>query len=591
MNQRAPSRLKTRLKSCLKPSLLPLLIMSLQACVANDGSDKASSSPTTPSSSTVSSSSSTVPSSAAMSSSSTPVVINQPPTISVSAAATLKVNAAGVISANNSAIIATVADADNNIKKVELAINNTQVGAALTAPPYEWSEVAFTGLPNGEHTIKVTVFDSDTSVSAQTNVSLIANKLPIISFDSIANKQSFDINSNIDIRINANDPDGDITSVELFLNNNSLGEKDQAPYAWLASDLMELASMDTAGDYQVKVKAIDNDNDQVTKNISFTINAPADTLKLGEVFSADVFAPGPHGGCYIKTDQTAQCWGSAYALPRDCSPQGEGVCTGRGIAPNNLGKVTALSGVHTGACAVLDTPRNNGSNLRCWGPEVSLKIPTWNDAVTVSGGDRHACALRLNGDVKCWGTTHIDEKNNYSADWAGKFPQPPANLKAKAIASSDNLACAIKEDDTFICWNGPYSTDPVPTMPSDLKVKHITVGGERRTNGHVCVIKMNDTLKCWGDTENPAVKNYTAGLKVKSVGAGDQITCAVGIDGTAQCWGIDIGGVEIPGNNFAEVGVNKDRAFFVKNDGSITRAGKAYKTEKKLPDNAKVYGY
>ncbi|WP_054112949.1 Ig-like domain-containing protein [Marinagarivorans algicola] len=581
MNQRAPYSLKAHLKPYIKPSVFALLVMSLHACVANNGGDKVS----------TSSSNNTASSSVVASSSSAPIIINEPPTISVSAVSSLKINRAGVISTNNRAIVATVADADSNIKKVELSINNTPVGAALTAPPYEWSETVFAGLPNGEHTIKVTVFDIDTNVSAQTTVSLTANQLPTISFNNLTHQQSFDIGSSVDIRINADDPDGSIASVELFLNNNSLGEKDQPPYAWLASDLMELASIDDAGDYHVKVKAIDNDNDHVIKNISFTINAPTKALQLGEVFSPDVFAPGPHGGCYIKTDQTAQCWGSTYVLPRDCSPHGEGVCTGRGIAPNNLGKVTALSGVHTGACAVLDTPRNNGSNLRCWGPEVSLKTPTWNDTITVSGGDRHACALRLNGDVACWGTTHIDEKNNYSADWAGKFPQPPANLKAKAIASSDNLACAIKEDDTFICWNGPYSTDPVPVMPDNLKVKDIAVGGERRTRDHVCVIKMNNALKCWGDANNSAIKNYTAGLKVKSIGAGDQITCAVGIDGTAQCWGLDMDGVTIPGNNFAEVGVNKDRAFFVKEDGSILRAGKAYKADKKLPDNAKVYGY
>ncbi len=284
---------------------------------------------------------------------------------------------------------------------------------------------------------------------------------------------------------------------------------------------------------------------------------------------------GPYGTCAIKPDNTVKCWGGNYLLPRnkcDNKPEewGKGPCVGRASAPNDLGKVKALSGMHTGACAILQNPSNPQKAIRCWGPEISPS-PDFANPVQLGGGDRQSCAMNSAGQVICWAA---------DTRFSNTVHTVPNGLAAKALSTGSDFSCAIqKADDKVTCW-GPKKRNP----PNDLKAKRIAVGGGYGSNPHACAIDLNDNVVCWGDG---AGTNVPANLKAKSIAAGEKTSCAVRPNGSAVCWGA---GANPPsGNDFIEVYANRAAAHLVKTDGTVVQF-RHYGSNKRInmPNNFKI---
>jgi hypothetical protein len=77
------------------------------------------------------------------------------------------------------------------------------------------------------------------------------NQLPVVSISSPVKGISFTSPATVTIDIEANDPDGSITKVELFNGSIKLGERTAAPYSFTLKDLAE-------GSYSLKAVATDN---------------------------------------------------------------------------------------------------------------------------------------------------------------------------------------------------------------------------------------------------------------------------------------------------------------------------------------------
>jgi len=88
------------------------------------------------------------------------------------------------------------------------------------------------------------------------------------------------------------------------------------------------------------------------------------------------------GGCAVDSDGTLRCWGN----PIPGLPFTDGI--------------TSLSAGRDFVCAV------RAGTINCWGPANTdgvLEPPPGSDFVRIGAGFTHACALRRNGRVKCWG--------------------------------------------------------------------------------------------------------------------------------------------------------------------------------------------
>lgn len=140
----------------------------------------------------------------------------------------------------------------------------------------------------------------------------------------------------------------------------------------------------------------------------------------------------------------------------------------------------------------------------------------------VVAGTSHTCALLRSGDVKCWGANSSLQlgigpgasEGCLAADLADALAPVDfgAGRKATRLSAQGNTTCAIRTDNSVICWgaggngqlgrgetqnqwtaNGPgiaLGLDP-GSVPID-----VVVG-----DGHACVLTSDGRAKCWGKND------------------------------------------------------------------------------------------
>jgi hypothetical protein len=139
--------------------------------------------------------------------------------------------------------------------------------------------------------------------------------------------------------------------------------------------------------------------------------------------------------------------------------------------------------------------------------------------------------------------------------------------KLKSISAGfGDFTCAIRSDDTPLCWGGTY--DGQTTIPAGTgTVTQISAG-----NSHACAIKTGGAPVCWGRNDFGQA-SIPAGLgSVKDIEAGVDATCAVKTDGTPVCWGDDgdYGKTTIPDGTgtVKQVSIAGYNACAIKTDGT-----------------------
>jgi alpha-tubulin suppressor-like RCC1 family protein len=330
-------------------------------------------------------------------------------------------------------------------------------------------------------------------------------------------------------------------------------------------------------------------------------------LDLGTGRRARALASGSGHVCAVLDDGSVKCWGN-----NDNAQLGQGDLRSRGGASGQMGD--ALPGIELGSgaratavaaglghsCALLV-----GGNIKCWGlnsfgqlglgdavarggvagtmgdalPAVSLG--PGRTAKAIGAGSLHTCAILDDGTVKCWGGNALGQlglgdtlgRGTAATDMGSALPTVALGTgrTARAIALSDNGACALLDNGTVKCWgalwgNGDNITrgqtpgqmgDALPSVDlgQGRSATSITAGSQ-----HVCAILDDGQLKCWGsnnygglglgDTRDrgsrpgemgdalPAVELGT-GRAAKGISAAFLFSCAVLDDSSIKCWGFN----------------------------------------------------
>ena len=137
-----------------------------------------------------------------------------------------------------------------NRANVDGGSSNTSLGS----PPNETSQ---------DWAILVARTDSDES-----------NQPPSVSFTTPANNDSLTTPASVTVDVSANDSDGTISSVELFLNNIFVRTESNAPYLWNNNSQDDLLSDLASGSYTLRAVATDDDGETTSTQTSFTISEP-----------------------------------------------------------------------------------------------------------------------------------------------------------------------------------------------------------------------------------------------------------------------------------------------------------------------------
>ena len=175
--------------------------------------------------------------------------------------------------------------------------------------------------------------------------------------------------------------------------------------------------------------------------------------------------------------------------------------------------VSWLDGAAGEGCTLIAAePGVEGALFDCDGEEVRLRTRMGFQVVTV--GQSHACGLKLNGEIECWGMSAY-----------GRLDAPAGTFTA--LSAGYNHSCALATDGSLACWGQDswgQATPPSGTFTA------ITTGGS-----HSCAVADTTAVHCWGYDANGQATPPAGSFS--SVSAGFQHTCGIRTDGSVECWG------------------------------------------------------
>ena len=181
---------------------------------------------------------------------------------------------------------------------------------------------------------------------------------------------------------------------------------------------------------------------------------------------------------------------------------------------------------------------------------------------TVTGGNRHSCGLRENGEVGCWGLGTVPGVGNEASDIVGGDVDqgvPPSGA-FREVSGNGFYTCGIIDggdrDGRVECWG--FSPDI--SAQADVRFRTVSTG-----NSHACGIVDGDfvingvnigdgEVTCWGDDTSGQTTLATSDgtelsdVRFRALSAGRDHTCGIvdgdfiidGVnidDGEVECWG------------------------------------------------------
>jgi len=196
------------------------------------------------------------------------------------------------------------------------------------------------------------------------------------------------------------------------------------------------------------------------------------------------------------------------------------------------------------------------------------------DAVSVSVGQSHACAVLSDGVVKCWGKVPNRVPN---------LPVTPAFpvegvAAARAVVAGRYHTCALLTDSTVQCWgdgslvslgDGLLPEERHGTWSTPVSVKDLDDAKALAVNfPSSCALRESGEVSCWGETwgeGEPLADGSSVGrtllrytpvprvieglADVVQISLGSLYSCAVLSDTTVACWGWvreEMGGSDVP---------------------------------------------
>lgn len=244
--------------------------------------------------------------------------------------------------------------------------------------------------------------------------------------------------------------------------------------------------------------------------------------------------------CGLKADGNIACWGyNKY---------------GQADAPS--GSFNAVSAGGTHACGL----RSDGS-IECWGHNDwgQTDAPSGSFSAVAAGYSRSCAVIETSGEIECWGIPRGE----------------PSDGVFVAVSIGNTHACGLKADGAIVCW-GDVSHGKTDA-PSGI-FSAVSVG-----DVHACGLRNDGTIECWGD-DNQVVTDAPSGT-FSAVAAGHDHSCGVKTDGTIVCWGSNRDGqVDVPGTSFSAISAGPGHSCALKSDGTVECWGSNENGEADAPD-------
>lgn len=233
-------------------------------------------------------------------------------------------------------------------------------------------------------------------------------------------------------------------------------------------------------------------------------------MVVSSLNEASQISAGARHACAVTASSVAVvCWGDASQ-----GQQGEAISSTVAQAtrvPGFKGWFTRVAAGSSSTCAV------EGGRVWCVGsgsmlagaladPRTPRQVPGISDALDVSIFEGHACVLRREGKVSCWGNNPNGELG-VPAGAAVTRPVDVVGLKgpAKVVTVGMGFSCALLEDRSVQCWgthaNGQLGVGASLVGASSTPTRVLGISDAVALSAgasHACAALEGGYINCWG---------------------------------------------------------------------------------------------
>lgn len=278
---------------------------------------------------------------------------------------------------------------------------------------------------------------------------------------------------------------------------------------------------------------------------------------------------GTNHDCAVDSTGAVLCWGANDSL--QCAVEGSAL---DGAAPLSTAVVaiesvppaTQVSANGQSTCAV-----TRDGEVFCWGaddfgqtgqgpPDESPRpprLPGWvadvSDAIAVSVGLEHACALDRSGVASCWGANSRGELGVAPSELRDRALQVPGLPPLVQISAGQHFTCAVDVASSVWCWGDvagrPPGATPAPGVVDGLSAEQVYAGFL-----FACALDSSRRVWCWGradpdygffpdpvdeptDFRTPRLMTTLHDVAELATSALSWHSCARSDSGAVLCWG------------------------------------------------------
>jgi alpha-tubulin suppressor-like RCC1 family protein len=289
---------------------------------------------------------------------------------------------------------------------------------------------------------------------------------------------------------------------------------------------------------------------------------PTDVTGLSSGVTA--ITAGYYYSCALTSAGKVKCWGQNTFGELGIGTMGPGT---ESSTPVDVVALTGMKGLAAGpdgdhTCAI-----TQGGSLKCWGfngagqlgDGTTMNQPSPVDCGTLTSGvtavstaSAHTCALKMGGDLFCWGSNFSGQLGDGSTMNA-PMPEMILSQTTTMTAFAENT-CSVANSGQVSCWGandqgqlgiGSMTPKHAPNNIFDLTSFSAVAGGQ----SHVCALTVGGGVKCWGDdgygqlgdggntSQTQTVNVVGLSTGVVGIAAGGFHTCAIMATGGVKCWG------------------------------------------------------